>query len=48
MTLDEHSAPRLYDQGIDFEALALRDADFASIYHASGNKLDFQDPLALQ
>ena len=38
----------LYEKEIDFEALALVDADFARLYRASGSKVDFQDPDALQ
>ena len=38
----------LYEEEIDFEALALVDADFARLYKASGKKVDFQDPDALQ
>ncbi|KAJ9619289.1 hypothetical protein H2203_008618 [Taxawa tesnikishii (nom. ined.)] len=37
-----------YDDGIDFEALAIQDADFARVYRAANGHVDFQDPKALQ
>jgi len=40
--------PGKYEDEIDFEALALQDADFAELYKAAGGKLDFQDPATLQ
>ncbi|GAB7342360.1 hypothetical protein MBLNU457_g0578t3 [Dothideomycetes sp. NU457] len=38
----------LYEEEIDFEALALVDPEFAKLYRDSGNRIDFQDPNALQ
>lgn len=37
-----------YDDDVDFEALAIQDADFAELYYAADGKLDFQDPKAVQ
>lgn len=36
----------IYDQPVDFAALALVDADFATIYN--GGRIDLKDPEALQ
>jgi len=38
----------IYEEEIDFEALALVDVDFAKLYRDAGNRIDFQDPNALQ
>jgi len=46
-SLDSDGRP-LYEEGIDFEALALVDNDFARFYRSSGERIDFQDPEALQ
>lgn len=37
-----------YDEDVDFEALAMEDADFAKIYNTANGKVDFQDPKSLQ
>jgi len=37
-----------YEDDVDFEALAMQDAEFAEIYQSAGGKVDFQDPKALQ
>lgn len=37
-----------YDEDVDFDALAVQDADFAKLYNAVNGKVDFQDPKALQ
>jgi hypothetical protein len=37
-----------YEEDVDFEALALQDADFARIVNANGGILDFHDPRAVK
>lgn len=37
-----------YDEDVDFQALALKDVEFAKFYHESNGRIDFQDPKALQ
>lgn len=40
--------PPNYDVEIDFDVLAIRDADFAKIYDAADDKIDFRNPKAVQ
>ena len=37
-----------YEEDVDFEALALQDADFAKVLSANGGILDFHDPQAVK
>jgi len=37
-----------YEEDVDFEALALQDADFAKVLNANEGILDFHDPQAVK
>lgn len=37
-----------YEEDVDFEALALQDADFARVLNANEGILDFHDPQAVK